>query len=154
MKIPSGLKDARLNVRETAIMVGVHEAHFRRLVRGGVFPSAKRTAKGLPYFDHPLIEQIAGIVRSKVGANGVEVMFYRRRRNSAKRVQQRPQADAGSRDSYLGNLIEGLRQLGVDDARLGASGIRSVLVEEFGTSRPALERALPVVARRLLQADG
>jgi len=150
MKVSSEMKGSRLNMRETAELVGMHEAHFRRLVRRGVFPSAKRTSKGNPFFDHGLLVQVAAVMRGRIGMNGEEIMFYNRNRSrsSAKRVAKHP---TGNGDAYLTSLADGLRQLGIEGIELQASRLASLLTAEFGQERPALELALPVIARRLLE---
>ena len=58
MKIPKDLDGARLNVARTAELVSMDAGHFRRLVRRGVFPTPKKTAKSMPYYDHELLRQI------------------------------------------------------------------------------------------------
>ena len=150
MKVSSEMKGSRLNMRETAELVGMHEAHFRRLVRRGVFPSAKRTSKGNPFFDHGLLVQVAAVMRGRIGMNGEEIMFYNRNRprSSAKRAVK---PATGNGDAYLTSMVEGLRQLGIDDAVIRPGTLASLLTAEFGEERPALELALPVIARHLLE---
>ncbi len=134
--------------------------HFRRLIRRGVFPSPKRTQKGLPYFDHETLLVIAEVVKRRVGVNGEEVMWYRRktkptgsrttqpRRRGQDHRQQQPDGD-----TYVASIVEGCRQVGVPAENLSPEKVASALVEAFGNDRPAPERAIPVVARRLLAGE-
>ena len=96
MKIPTD--DSRFNVRTTATMFCMDPGHFRRLVRRGVLPEAKRTAKSMPYYDGELLRVVVDVLRTGVGVNGEEIAFYRRRakqsrpfdRREAKRTPGRP----------------------------------------------------------------
>lgn len=150
MRVPNELKGARLNIRETAALVGMHEAHFRRLVRRGVFPASKRTSKSRPFYDYGLLVQMAAVMRGRVGLNGEEVMFYSQRRKPTKQVAKSV-SEMG--DVYLTSLAEGLRQLGIDNADVRPGRLASLLAAEFGEDRPPLEQALPVIARRLLEGQ-
>jgi hypothetical protein len=157
IRIPQNLDGARLNVTETAELLSMDAGHFRRLVRRGVFPAAKKTAKGLPYYDHDLLVQLAEVIKRRVGLNGEEVMWYRRKpkgeRPAGRRrqAQSSPQAqDQPAADDYLLAIIEGCRQLGLEDEKLGPQAVQAALAEEFSEQRPGLEQAIPAVARRLL----
>ena len=108
MKIPREYEDARLNLRRTAELLTMHEGHLRRLVRRGVFPKPKRTAKGLPYFDFELLTMIAGILQRGVGVSGEEVSFYRRKPQSQQRTRRDGRLSrAGSGDAYIASIIQG-----------------------------------------------
>jgi len=151
MRITDDHKDARLNVTQTATMAGLHVAHFRRLVRRRIFPPPKRTVKGKPYFDYGLLQQIAAVIRRKIGHNGQEVMFYSsQKKKPSKGTTPRPGRSGRTGDPYLASLVEGLRQLGLTDAQLDVTKIREVMSELFGSERPGLSQAIPDVARRLL----
>jgi DNA-binding transcriptional MerR regulator len=156
-KIPADLDGARLNVSRTAELISMEAGHFRRLVRRGVFPTPKRTSKGMPYFDHELLRQIGQVLKSGVGLNNEEISFYRRKpkqggQRSPKSRQGRQQATKQP-DAYLAAIVEGCRQVGVRDELLDTARITSILSAEFAEGRPELERALPVVARRLLAGE-
>ena len=153
-KIPTDLDGARLNVSRTAELISMEAGHFRRLVRRGVFPAPKRTSKGMPYFDHELLCQIGGVLKSGVGLNNEEISFYRRKpktgsQRSPRSRRGRPAA-AKQPDAYVASVIEGCRQVGVSDDRLDASRVIELLVAEFDDERPELQVAIPVIARRLL----
>lgn len=155
MRIPSGLDGARLNVARTAELVAMDPGHFRRLVRRGVFPTPKRTAKGMPFYDHELLCQIGQVLKSGIGLTGEEISFYRRkpkrhRPTPPRTREQRPQPV----DSYLESIIDGCRQLGVADELLDPATVKRILVAECGDDRPELERAIPLVARSLLSGQG
>ena len=154
MRITDDHQDARLNVTQTATMAGLHVAHFRRLVRRQIFPPPKRTAKGKPYFDYGLLQQIAAVIRRKIGHNGQEVMFYSsRKKTPSKATTSKPGRDRTPEDPYLASLIEGLRQLGLTDAQLDVMKITQTLSELFGSERPDLSHAISDVARRLLAEE-
>jgi hypothetical protein len=109
----------------------------------------------MPFFDFELLCQIGEVLKSGVGLNNEEIAFYRRRPKHGRRQPQRScRSEARSSDSYLESVMEGCRQVGVGDDQLSQAKIRSVLTAEFGDTRPALEQAIPVVARRLLGAQG
>ena len=151
MRITDDYEDARLNVKQTAVMAGLHVAHFRRLVRRQIFPPPKRTANGKPYFDYGLLQQIATVIRRKIGHNGQEVMFYSSRKKKPSKVTTpKPGRNARPEDPYLASLVEGLRQLGLTDAQLNVARIGQALSELFGSERPGLSEAISDVARRLL----
>ena len=154
MRITDDHKDARLNVTQTATMAGLHVAHFRRLVRRQIFPPPKRTANGKPYFDYGLLQQIAAVIRRKIGHNGQEVMFYSsRKKKPSKDTTPKPGRNAKPQDPYLASLIEGLRQLGLTDAQLDVTRIAQALRKLFGSERPSLSQAISDVARRLLAEE-
>lgn len=153
MRISPELQGARLNVSRTAEMLPMDVGHFRRLVRRGVFPSPKRTGKGKPYFDYPLLCEIAGILKSGVGKNQEEVAFYRRK---PKHDHRRPNGKHESKlpaDEYVKAIIDGCKQLGLSDADVAPSKIAALLAAEFNGERPPLEQAIPAVARRLLDGQ-
>jgi hypothetical protein len=115
-KIPADLDGARLNVSRTAELISMEAGHFRRLVRRGVFPTPKRTAKGMPYFDHELLCQIGHVLKSGVGLNNEEISFYRRKPKqwSPEVTQVTPGSPAGSQAARcLCRIVEGCRQVGV-----------------------------------------
>lgn len=155
-RIPAEMEGARLNMARTAELISMESGHFRRLVRRGVFPAPKRTSKGMPFFDHELLCQIGQVLKSGVGLSGEEVSFYQRKpKQSRPRSRQSPrQRSAREQDAYITSIIEGCRQVGVGDDRLDEARIKAVLTAEFGADRPDLERALSVVARKLLGGEG
>ena len=119
MTIPSHLKDARLNMTRAAEVVSMNVGHLRRLVRRGVFPKPKRTSKGLPFFDYDLVVQISTILRTGGGLNQEEISFYRRQPKIPKNGRKR--AGGSSRqaaDSFVKQVIEGCKQLGIARERL------------------------------------
>jgi len=151
MRIPDELNGARITVVRAAELASMHPAHFRRLVRRGVFPAPKRTAKGRPYFDYDLLGVVALVLRSGVGQNGEEILFYRRRSKSgpAKQRARRVQP-AAVVDGYLADLAEGLRQVGVAEDMLKPDKLQAALTEAFGQERPDLAVAIPDLAQRLI----
>ncbi len=152
MRIPNELNGARIAVVGAAELVNMHPAHFRRLVRRGVFPPPKRTAKGRPYFDYDLLSAIAGILKAGVGQNGEEILFYRRKPKSGSGKQRsRRVQPAAVVDGYLADLAEGLRQVGIPEDLLKSDKLQAVVAEAFGQERPDLTAAIPELAQRLMQ---
>ena len=138
----------------TAALFSMDPGHFRRLVRRGVLPKAKRTSKNMPYYDRPLLEQVRDVLRSGVGCNGEEMAFYRRRAKT-QRLPQRSNSErqaASKPSSFIESVVEGCRQLGVDKDHLSTARISRVLAEEFGSDyqEHALEEVIPALVRRLL----
>ena len=101
MKVTEDLKGARLTIVLAAELVKMHPGHFRRLCQRGVFPQPKRTAKGRPYFDYELLSVIANVLKSGVGKNGEEIVFYRRRATNGvtKQSARRPEMPTASKPS-------------------------------------------------------
>jgi len=150
VQLNEDLKGARIGVARAAELANMHPSHFRRLVRSGVFPKPKRTVKGRPYFDYELLTRIAEVLKSGIGENGVEVIFYRRKRKPPA-AKPRTRGRVGKlASSYLKNLAEGLRQFGIQKNELTPAKLTVVLTACFGTDRPALSVAVPQIARRLL----
>ncbi len=151
MRIPP--EGARMNVITTATLFAMDPGHFRRLVRRGVLPRAKRTSRNMPYYDRELMERIHGVLRSGVGCNGEEIAFYRRRAKTQRLPQRNSSEHRGAPkpDSYIESVIEGCRQLGVGDDHLSPARISRALVHEFGSNyeEHALEEVIPALVRRL-----
>lgn len=154
MKIGDELRGARLSIARTAELIAMDAGYLRKLVRRGIFPQPKRTSKGMPFYDYELLCKVGEVLKSGVGVSGEEVSFYRRKpKQSRPRSRQSPcgrQRVAREQDAYITSIIEGCRQVGVGDDLLNEARIKAVLTAEFGADRPDLERALPVVARKLL----
>lgn len=146
---------ARLNVRETAELVSMDPGYFRRLIRRGVFPQPKRTQTGLPFFDYELLCQLAEVIRTRIGVNGEEIMWHRRKPKPSKAKQPRQQKQDHRQqqpdiDTYVATVLEGCRQVGVPDERLTPELVTAALVASFGKDRPAPQAVIPIIARRLL----
>jgi hypothetical protein len=127
--------------------------HFRRLVKRGVFPSPKRTGKGKPFYDYPLLVEIASVLKAGIGKNGEEVAFYRRKprhehRRAGSKHESKPAAD-----EYIAAIADGCRQLGIGDADLAPNRIAALLSAEFQGERPPLAEAVAAIARRILDGQ-
>ena len=151
MKIPTN--GTRINVTTTAALFTMDPGHFRRLVRRGVLPRAKRTSKNMPYYDGALLEQVRDVLRSGVGCNGEEMAFYRRRSKQQRSPTRRRSNGETTRkpSSFVESVLEGCRQLGVGGDHLTPARISRALVDEFGSNyeEHGLEEAIPVIVRRL-----
>jgi DNA-binding transcriptional MerR regulator len=146
MNLTDDLRGSRVTLTRAAELAGMHPAHFRRLIRQGVFPKPKKTAKGRPYFDYDLLSRVAEILSSGIAANGQEVLFYRRKNSKpAVRHLRRLQPP----DPYLKELAQCLRQMGASKEQLSPERLDAILVDAFGKKRPDLSVSLPVVIQRL-----
>ena len=123
MKIPTD--NSRFNVRTTATMFSMDAGHFRRLVRRGVLPEAKRTAKSMPYYDGELLRVVVDVLRTGVGCNGEEIVFYRRRAKQSRLFDRREAKRAPGRavNKYVESVIDGCRQLGIEDECLTPASV-------------------------------
>ena len=152
MKIPTD--DSRFNMRTTATMFSMDPGHFRRLVRRGVLPEAKRTAKSMPYYDGELLHVVVDVLRTGVGCNGEEIAFYRRHAKQSDLLDRREaRRTSGSPvNTYVESVIDGCHQLGIEDERLTPVAVSRGLLEEFGVDfdERSLEEVIPVIARRML----
>ena len=151
MKIPTD--GTRVNVMTTAALFSMDAGHFRRLVRRGVLPKAKRTSKNMPYYDRTLLKQVRDVLRSGVGCNGEEIAFYRRRTKSQRSSTKR-QSNGESRKKpscFIESVLQGCRQLGVGGDHLTPARISRVLLDEFGSDYEdkGLEEVIPALVRRL-----
>ena len=152
MKIPTD--DSRFNVRTTATMFSMDPGHFRRLVRRGLLPKARRTAKNMPYYDGQLVRVLVDVFRTGVGCNGEEIAFYRRRAKQSRLLDRREAKHASGSpvNTYVASVIDGCRQLGVEGERLVPAAVSRALLEEFGVEfdERSLEEVIPVIARQML----
>lgn len=142
----------RWSVAEAAEKLGKHPSHLRRLWKRGVLPQPKKTAGGRPYFDDALLKTSMAVMRSGVGLNGEEVLFYRRRTknrrcNRMERSTERQPAPAG--DPYISKIKEAIAQFGIPEARLEPTAIQSLLTAIFGDERPEIATVLPELVKRL-----
>jgi len=151
LSIPNDLDGARLNVSRTAELVSMDPAHFRRLVRRGVFPSPKKTSKNLPFYDYSLLLKLAEVLKTGIGVSGEEICFYRRKSKKHQPRRRKSREEKKPLDEYLLSVIEGCKELGITEDKLDPETVSQILSEEFGDDRPKLREVLPVVARRILQ---
>jgi hypothetical protein len=96
-----------VTVQELCELIGLSKNRFYALQKAGIFPAAMRSPlNNRPVFDSALVEQCLGIVRNRVGANGVPYVPNRKgrpaRQPSAKKRAWRHQG-----------LIEALGSLGL-----------------------------------------
>jgi hypothetical protein len=96
-----------VTVQELCELVGLSKNRFYALQRAGIFPAAMRSSlNGRPVFDSALVEQCLGIVRNRVGANGVPYVPNRKSRPARQPSTKKP---AGRHQG----LIEALGSLGL-----------------------------------------
>ena len=156
MKISQELNGARLNITRTAELFHMDAGHLRRLSRRGVLPAPKRTAvKAMPFYDYELLVQISEVLRTGVGLNAEEVAFYRRKEKGPKKRKNRAkESNRASADSFVQQIIEGCKELGIAKDRLDVETVKQIVAAEFNGEQPELKDVIPVVARRLLRSDG
>ena len=156
MKISKELEGARLNITRSAELFHMDAGHLRRLSRRGVLPAPRRTAvKAMPYYDFELLNQISEVLRSGVGLNQEEISFYRRREKTTKKRKNRAKGNnQQSPDSFVQQIIEGCKELGVGKDKLDVETVKKIITDEFGKDAAELCQVIPVVARRLLRDDG
>lgn len=138
-------------------MVGLSRTRFRQLVASGVFPLPKRNAEtSRPFYDVEG-QQTCMSVRSKnCGINGRPVLFYSRRPTATPIVPRRRSSVVGTSSARknktrptpkpkTSGLIEGLRQLGLDDLsdQKVADGVHACFPQGIG-SKPQEEILLAV----------
>jgi DNA-binding transcriptional MerR regulator len=154
MEIRPELTTSRYSVAQVAEMLGRHPSHIRRLWKQGVFPKPKKTASGRPYFDDELLKVIEAVMKSGIGLNGEEVLFYRRRARAGRRSHTARSVGsampATKGDPYILGIQNALAQLGVPKDRLELNAIQSQLEAVFGNERPDLETVLRELSKRLL----
>jgi hypothetical protein len=96
-----------VTVQELCELVGLSKNRFYALQKAGIFPAAMRSSlNGRPVFDSALVEQCLGIVRNRVGANGVPYVPNRKARPARQPSAKKP---AGRHQG----LIEALASLGL-----------------------------------------
>ena len=155
MKIPQELEGARLNVTRTAELFHMDAGHLRRLSRRGVLPAPKRTAKGMPFYDHELLVQISEVLRTGVGLNDEEISFYRRKEKTPKKRKNKvEESNRQSPDAFVQQVIEGCKELGIGKNKLDVETVKQIVAAEFNGEQPELKDVIPVVARRLLRDHG
>jgi len=139
MKLSDALRGARVTIVKAAELANMHPSHFRRLIRRGIFPKPKRTAKGQPYFDYDLLVCVSKVLRTGIGANGEEVTFYRRRKKTNQPIRSR----RNEADPYLKDLASILTQLGYRTHEITPAKLRASLKAAFGEKSPPVEIAVP-----------
>ena len=156
MKISKELEGARLNITRTAELFHMDAGHLRRLSRRGVLPAPKRTAvKAMPFYDYELLVQISEVLRTGVGLNSEEISFYRRKEKAPKKRKNKAKgSNQQSPDSFVQQIIEGCKELGVGKEKLDVETVKQIVSAEFNEEQPELKDVIPVVARRLLRDDG
>jgi hypothetical protein len=96
-----------VTVQELCELVGLSKNRFYALQKAGIFSAAMRSSlNGRPVFDSALVEQCLGIVRNRVGANGVPYVPNRKGRPARQASTKKP---AGCHQG----LIEALASLGL-----------------------------------------
>jgi len=150
VQLTADLKEARLSIVQAAELANMHPSHFRRLCRHGIFPRPNRTAKGRPYFDFELLVAIGNVLKSGIGVNQEEIVFYRRKPKATKKSSRRS-AHKTPPDPYLTDLAKGLQQFGVAKRDLTPEKLTAALIGVFGEERPDLRVAVPALAKLLLE---
>ena len=109
----------------------------------------------MPYYCRDLLVQISEVLRTGVGLNAEEISFYRRREKTPRKRKNRAKgSNHESADSFVQQIIEGCKELGVGKDKLDVETVKHIVSAEFNGAQPELKDVIPVVARRLLRDDG
>ena len=109
----------------------------------------------MPFYDYELLTQISEVLRSGVGLNQEEISFCsRKERTPQKRKNRAKGSIQQSPDSFVQQIIEGCKELGVGKDKLDLETVKQIMAAEFDGEQPELKDVIPVVARRLLKDDG
>jgi len=92
------------SVSEMAHRLGLSRARFYQLVKKGVFPPPVRSGTQRPSYPPDLQEKCLAIHKTRVGFNGLPVLFNRRRQNG--------KARSGQGGQYEG-LVAALKNMGL-----------------------------------------
>lgn len=103
------------SVTEMATKLGLSRARFYQLVEMAVFPPPVRVVGRRPFYPPDLQQKCLQIRRTRVGFNGLPVLFNRRRRNS------RPRSRSSAR--YDG-LVAALTNMGL---KVNADAVRQAV---------------------------
>ena len=98
-----------VTLSELVEMLGMSTATFYKFQKQGVFPPALRTQSNRPVFDQNLIEECLQIVRTRVGKNGLPVIFSVRKKRDSETIQKRQGNNPGKHDE----MISALQSLGL-----------------------------------------
>ena len=109
----------------------------------------------MPYYDFELLTQISEVLRTGVGLNAEEISFYRHREKTPKKRKNKAKgSNHQSVDSFVQQIIEGCKELGIAKDKLDVETVKQIVSAEFNGTQPELKDVIPVVARRLLKDDG
>ncbi len=81
------------SVTEMAMKLGLSRARFYQFVKAAVFPPPVRLGTRRPFYPADLQQQCLQIRRTRVGFNGLPVLFNHRRQNSRSRSTRGGQYD-------------------------------------------------------------
>ena len=131
-----------VTLSELCEMLGMSTASFYKFQKQGVFPEPLRTQSNRPVFDQNLIEECQQIVRTRVGKNGLPVIFTTRKKRGPEAIQKRPHNAGGKHD----DMISALASLGV--AATAEEIERTITDLPAGLSEPELIRQLFLALRK------
>jgi hypothetical protein len=132
-----------VTVQELCELIGLSKNRFYALQKAGIFPAAMRSPlNNRPVFDSALVEQCLGIVRNRVGANGVPYVPNRKARPARQQSTKKP---AGRHQG----LIEALASLGLTATPAQVEEALGTLPEGgAGMEEPELIRQVFLVLRK------
>jgi len=93
-----------VTLSELVEMLGMSTATFYKFQKQGVFPAPLRTQSNRPVFDQNLIDECQQIVRTRVGKNGLPVIFSVRKKKGSETIQKRQGNNPGKHDEMIGAL--------------------------------------------------
>jgi predicted DNA-binding transcriptional regulator AlpA len=132
-----------VTVHELCELIGLSKNRFYALQKAGVFPAPLRSPlNNRTVFDSALVEQCLGIVRNRVGANGVPYVPNRKGRPARQPSTKKP---AGRHQG----LIEALASLGLAATPAQVEEALGTLPEGgAGMEEPELIRQVFLVLRK------
>ena len=138
-----------VSVSEMARMVGMSRARFYQLMAQNFFPSpCRQNETGRPFYNREQQELCLGVRRSNRGVNGQAILFYALRvqpsvapspRIRRSRPTHRPVRRSSRRDAMIGELRQGLAQLGLTD--VSDRAVSAALVEAYPDGHDDVDRA-------------
>ena len=131
-----------VTLSELVEMLGMSTATFYKFQKQGVFPEPLRTQSNRPVFDQRLIEECRQIVRTRVGKNGLPVIFTTRKKRGPEAIPKRPNNAGGKHD----DMISALASLGV--AATSEQIERTITELPAGLNEPELIRQLFLALRK------
>lgn len=137
-----------MSVSEMSELCSISRSRWYDLVAQGVFPkpvlhpSTKR-----PMYDRGLIEKCLEIKRTGIGANGLPVLFNRRRKAAQPKAPRKP-AESARQDH--GDLLDALRGLGLTPT---AQAVGDALTALFPAGHAALDQG-DVIRKVFLHLQG
>ena len=129
-----------LTLDELCRLLGISKATYYKARRQGAFPEPQRSASNRPVFDPELVEIHQQVVRSRVGVNGLVIIFKATAHDEPKKK--------GSSTPRHDNLMVALSSLGLSPSRAEVDKAVAGLPNAGDMTEEALIRAVFLALRR------